>query len=230
MRPDLKLLLCPLQPDAFTSGRAPSVCQALCSVLGLQRWGRHAPVFERCVVTGLCCCLWFLGRNVEGLFQFCQVMSAFRTEPSLAAAGPGYIPSKQHPCSLCCLFPLRLCPLREVTKVALLPLLVLAEHAAQEPVGFKVRIRSKMKEGTTVSSPAYLSSVQPHSPALSSHHTVRNQPWGGTGEEIAMTGDIFGGLSHMAGALQQSFVSGRNPRLTTNVLLRDAGFFNKQRK
>ena len=122
-----------------------------------------APVFERCMVTGLCCCLWSLGQKVEGLFQFCQ-MSAFRTEPSLAAAGPGYISSKQHPRSLCCLFPLRLCPLQEVIKVALLPLLVPAEHAAQQPVGFKVRIRSKMKERTTVSSPAYLSSVQPHSP------------------------------------------------------------------
>ena len=191
--------------------------------------GDMAPVFERCMVTGLCCCLWSLGQKVEGLFQFCQ-MSAFRTEPSLAAAGPGYISSKQHPRSLCCLFPLRLCPLQEVIKVALLPLLVPAEHAAQQPVGFKVRIRSKMKEGTTVSSPAYLSSVQPHSPALSSHHTVRNQPGGRTGEEIAIKGNIFLGVSHMAGALQQSFVSGRNPPLTTNVLLRDAGFFNKQRK
>lgn len=34
----------------------------------------------------------------------------------------------------------------------------------------------------------------------------------------------------MAGALQQSFVSGRNPPITANVLLKDAGFFNKQRK
>lgn len=87
-----------------------------------------------------------------------------------------------------------------------------------------------MKEGNTDSSPAYLSSVQPHSPAPSNHHTVRSQPGGGTGKEIAIKGDIFWGVSHMAGALQQSFVSGRNPPLTTNVLLKDAGFFNKQRK
>ena len=152
--------------------------------------GDMAPVFERCMVTGLCCCLWSLGRKVEGPFQFCQ-RSAFTTEPSLAAAGPGYIPAKQHPHSLCCLLPLRLCPLGEVIKVALLPLLVLAEHTAQQPVGFKVRIRSKMKEGNTVSSPAYLSSVQLPSPAPSSHRMVRSQPGGGTGKETAIKGDIF---------------------------------------
>lgn len=110
VRPDLNPVLCPLHPAAFTNGGAPTLRQVLCSVLGLQRLGRHGPCLERCMVTGLCCCLWSLGRKVEGLFQFCQ-MSAFRTEPSLAAAGPGYIPAKQHPHSLCCLLPLRLCPL-----------------------------------------------------------------------------------------------------------------------
>lgn len=37
-------------------------------------------------------------------------------------------------------------------------------------------------------------------------------------------------LGQATGALQQSFMSGRNPPLTANVLLKDAGFFNKQRK
>lgn len=56
---------------------------------------------------------------------------------------------------------------------------------------------------------------------------------------VAITGSIEGqeyskgapfGASHMAGALQQSFMSDRNPPLIANVLLKDAGFFNKQRK
>lgn len=58
---------------------------------------------------------------------------------------------------------------------ALLPLLILVEHSVYSHWGFKVRIRSKMKEANLVSAPTYLSSVQPHSPALSSHHTIRSQ-------------------------------------------------------
>lgn len=68
VRPDLSPVLCPPHPAAFTNGGAPTLLQVLCSVLGLQRGGDTAPVFERCMVTGLCCCLWSLGWKVEGLF------------------------------------------------------------------------------------------------------------------------------------------------------------------
>lgn len=169
--------------------RAPTLCQVLCSVLGTWRWARHDPSLRRACALD-CCCLWCLGWKVGSLFQFCQ-MSALRMEPTLAAAGPGRFPSELQPASLCSLTPLRSCPMLEILRVALLPLLALVEHAAQNPVGFKVRIRSKMKEANTASCSAYLSSVQPRSPALVAI-TRSEVSWGRTGIEIAIKEPFLG--------------------------------------
>lgn len=52
----------------------------------------------------------------------------------LGSSRPGRVPLKQHPASLCCLTPQRLCPMLEVIRGALFPPLGLVECAARQLV------------------------------------------------------------------------------------------------